>query len=317
MSRLRVREVFGLSPLRARFSEAVIALRGDPSTPPSQFDLTSLKQLTRLPGWKVWAGKRLYGRSVPISNLYNYEQPPPEEGWSVRVTNVRDFRGKGLTYDSHNGTDFVVPVGTRVVAAAPGRVLRISREFHRGGLKIFIDHGDGLVTSSNHLARAECRVGDVVHRGQVIALSGYSGLDGFATFPFGIPHVHYNVWLDGRYVDPFAPPGEVSLFLTGNAPTPYTGTAADARAESLPEACWDPDAVEAALRACRSPSSRADIESADTDDTRAMSALFHLAYFPTRFEDPPASLYREVHGRKPRLDLPFRAADYDGIRFPD
>jgi hypothetical protein len=52
---------------------------------------------------------------------------------------VRDFRGGTLTYDSHNGTDFAVPPGTIVVAAAPGRVLRASSEFNRGGLKVFVD----------------------------------------------------------------------------------------------------------------------------------------------------------------------------------
>lgn len=315
MRRLGIREIFGLSPARERFAEAMVTLRGDPTTPPSRFDLTSIKQLVRLPGWRVWAGKRLYGRLVPISNLYNYEQPPPEEGWSTRVTRVRDFRGGGLTYDSHNGTDFVVPVGTEVVPAAPGRVLRISREFNRGGLKIFIDHGDGLATSSNHLARALCEVGDTVRRGQTIALSGYSGIDGFATFPFGIPHVHFNVWLDGGYVDPFALPSTTSLFRTGNAPTPFRGTRADAEAEPIPDAGWDHEAVEAVVEACRSEESRADIERAAGDE-RAMNALFHLAYFPTRFEGAPASVYAERHARAPRLDLPFRAEDYDGIRFP-
>ena len=36
---------------------------------------------------------------------------------------ARDFLGTQLTYDSHNGTDFAIPLGTVVVAAAPGVVL--------------------------------------------------------------------------------------------------------------------------------------------------------------------------------------------------
>lgn len=312
-SSLRITEIFGLSPLRERLAEAALTFRGDPSTPPSKFDHTSLRQLTRLPGYRVWAGKRLYGRYVPISNLFNYEQPPPEQGWSVRVTKVRDFRGRGLTYDSHNGTDFVTPVGTKVVPAAKGRVLRISNEFNRGGLKIFIDHGEGLVTSYNHLARALCGVGDVVERGEVIALSGYSGLDGLATFPFGIPHVHFNVWLDGAHVDPFAPSGETALFSHGNQPAPYRGSDDD---EAIPDSDWDFDAVERATAACTSAASRADLERPGSKEERAMTALFHLSYFPTRFREIPR-LYTREHARRPRLDLPFRAADYDGIRFPD
>lgn len=311
---LRVTEIFGLAPLRERLAEAALTFRGDPSTPPSRFDHTSLRQLTRLPGYRVWAGQRLYGRQVPISNLFNYEQPPPEQGWSVRVTKVRDFRGRGLTYDSHNGTDFVTPVGTEVVPAAPGRVLRISNEFNRGGLKIFVDHGEGLVTSYNHLARALCRVGEIVRRGQVMALSGYSGLDGLATFPFGVPHVHFNVWLDGVHVDPFGPPGVTPLFLRGNRPEPFRD--GDDAEEPIPDSDWDFDAVERATRACTSAISRADLERPRPAEERAMTALFHLSYFPTRFRDVPR-LYTREHARRPRLDLPFRSADYDGIRFPD
>ncbi len=293
-----------------------MVLRGDPTTPPSKFDLTSLEQLTRLPGWQVWAGRRIYGRYVPISNLFNHEQPPPEEGWSVRVTRVRDFRGGRLTYDSHNGTDLVTPVGTEVTTAAPGRVLRISSEFNRGGLKIFIDHGEGLATSYNHLGRALVKVGDVVRRGQVIALSGYSGIDGFVTFPFGIPHVHFNVWLDGEYVDPFGHDDAAPLWRNENEPVPFSGSDADARAEDVPAADWDEDAVALAIERCISPETRHHLTSLSDFEERAMGVLMHLAYFPTRFDGAP-SIYARSHPRRPHLDLPFRAVDYDGIRFPD
>src|SRR6185369_4667667 len=139
--------------------------------------------------------------------------------------------GGTLTYDSHNGTDFVLPVGTVIVAPAPGKVLRVSSEFNRGGLKVFIDHGRGLATTSNHLARALVREGQTVRRGEPIALSGYSGIDSLIAFPFSAPHLHFNVWLDGAYVDPFAVeetptpppqapalPGETPLWKDGNDP---------------------------------------------------------------------------------------------------
>lgn len=314
---LTVTEIFGLRPLRRRLAEAALALRGDPTTPGTRYDRTSLRQMTRVPGWRLWAGQRPYGRRVPISNLFNHEQPPPEEGWSVRITRVRDFMGGQLTYDSHNATDFATPVGTRVVAAAPGVVRRVSSEFNRGGLKVFIDHGDGLITTSNHLARALVRVGDRVRRGQVVALSGYSGLDGLVTFPWGVPHVHYNVWLDGAYVDPFAGPGEVALWRGGNSPTPFRGDAAveTPDAEPLTETDWDEVAMARALAACRSPDTRAEVESFAAPAERAMALLFHMNVYPTRFAERPR-LYREPHARRPRLDLPFHPDDYDGVVFP-
>lgn len=290
--------------------------RGDPTTPKTRFDHTSLRQMTRLSGWRMWAGARPYGRRIPISNLFNHEQSPPEDGWSVRITRVRDFRGGALTYDSHNGTDFATPIGTPVVAAAPGSVRRVSREFNRGGLKIFIDHGGGVITTSNHLGRALVAVGERVRRGQVIALSGYSGLDGLATFPWGIPHVHYNVWLDGVPVDPFASSGEAALWRGGNAPTPFAGGDAEAAGEVAERTAWDDAAIERAVAECIGDASRREIDDVRDPDERAMAVLFHQNYYPTRFRERP-SIYATRHPRRPILDLPFLAADYDGVVFPD
>ncbi len=314
-TRLSIAEIFGLTPLRTRLREAALAFAGDASTPKTRYDRSSLAQLFRIPGWRYWAGQKPFGRRVAISNLFNHTPTPLEDGWSVRVTQVRDFMGGGLTYDSHNATDFAIPIGTTVVAAAPGVVRRVSNEFNRGGLKVFIDHGDGLITTSNHLGRALVSVGERVRRGQPIALSGYSGLDGVATFPWGIPHVHYNVWLNGSYVDPFAPPGGVALWRTGNWPVPYPGDAAEAAAEILPPTEYDEAAMARALFSCRSADSRAEIESYGDLHERAFALMFHMNIYPMRFGERP-SIYRQVHQRSPRLDLPFSAEEYDGVHFP-
>ncbi len=308
---LRVSEVFGLSPLGTRLREAVLTLRGDPHTPPTRFDHTSLKIFRPSLALPLWLARPARGRLVPIYNLFSHVRPPPEEGWSVRVTQARDFLGTQLTYDSHNGTDFAVPLGTVVVAAAPGVVRRVSSEFNRGGLKVFIDHGEGLVTTSNHLARALVRPGDRVRRGDPVALSGYSGLDGVSTFPWGAPHVHYNVWLDGEYVDPFARDGEVSLWRGGNWPTPCDAPGEELRAE----ADWDLDAMTRALDACVHEGSRREVLAEREVASRAMTLLFHMNYYPTRFRERPC-LYATRHARAPRLDLPFRREDFDGIWFP-
>ncbi|MFO0607529.1 MAG: M23 family metallopeptidase [Polyangiales bacterium] len=308
---LRVAEVFGLDPPRTRLREAILTLRGDPLTPPSRFDHTSLKMFRPRMALPLWAGRPARGRTVPIYNLFSHVRPPPEAGWSVRVTTARDFLGTQLTYDSHNGTDFAVPIGTVVVAAAPGVVRRVSSEFNRGGLKVFIDHGAGVVTTSNHLARALVCVGERVRRGQPVALSGYSGLDGLTTFPWGAPHVHFNVWLDGEYVDPFARPGETALWRNGNWPTAHTGGDDDA----FEATDWDDDAMARALGNCLHDGSRREVESTPDRDARAMALLFHMNYYPTRFRERPG-LYRTTHPRAPTLDLPFRAEDFDGVWFP-
>jgi murein DD-endopeptidase len=232
----------------------------------------------------------------------------------VRVTTARDFRGKQATYDSHNGTDFATPPGTVVVAAAPGRVLRVSSEFNRGGLKVFIDHGRGLVTTSNHLARALVRPGQDVARGEPIALSGMSGIDGFLLFPLSSPHLHFNVWLDGTPVDPFARPGEQALWRTGNEPSPHVPGVSPADDTFVPTP-WDEAAVARAIAACRHEGARAEMEAFRDPEERAMAVLFQRNYYPTRFTERPA-LERQRHERQPWLDLPFSHEDYDGVAWP-
>jgi murein DD-endopeptidase len=306
--RLRFTEVFGLSPLPVRAREALLALRGNKDIPASRFDVSSLGVLHPSLSVKTWLGWRRPDRLVPISNLFNRTPTPIQEGWSVRKTQVRDFRGQALTYDSHNGTDFAVPVGTVVVAAAPGKVLRISSEFNRGGLKVFLDHGQGLVTTSNHLARTLVHVGDVVDRGQPLALSGYSGLDGLAMFPWSVPHVHFNVWLNGDYVDPFAAPGEISLWRHGNLPLPSEKL----DGEAFTPTPWNLHAVQEALDACADPAVREALQRDQPDDERALNTLFQLNYFPTCFALRP-QLVRDTFPRTPRLTLPFRGQDFAGI----
>ncbi|MEZ4249831.1 MAG: M23 family metallopeptidase [Polyangiales bacterium] len=323
-------EVFGLSPLSRALAQARVALRGDGLTPPSRFDLSSTRMLDPKLALPIWLGRRTADRRVPIFNLFNRTPTPLSEGWSVRVRQVRDFRGGRLTYDSHNGTDFCVPVGTRVVSAAPGRVLRVANELHRGGLKVFVDHGRGLVTSYNHLARVLVAPGTVVARGETIALSGASGVELVLLFPLVVPHVHFNVWLNGAYVDPFAAEpvagdeacrsagsaaDEASLWRGGaNEPLPDDGTGRDAE---LPATDWDHDALERTAASCRHPETRAALDAERDPERRAMAILHLSRYFPAHFTlDPLPAPYRAQHPRVPWLDLPFHRADFVGVRLP-
>jgi hypothetical protein len=318
--RVGVIEALGLEPYGKTAREAMLTLRGDASTPKSRFGLSSLRQLRPRWGVTLWLGGRPAGRRVPITNLYNYRQPPPELGWSVRVTDVRDFRAGENTYDSHNGTDFAVPPGTIVVAAAPARVLRVSSEFHRGGRKVFLDHGRGLATTYNHLSRFLVAPGQRVKRGEPIAISGYSGIDALVGFPWTPPHVHFNTWLNGAYVDPFTPldSGEPSIWRRRNDPVPAPET--DLRDDAYEPTDWDDDALARLIAACRHDETRREIADAPTSDERIGAALMHVNYFPTRFDRARLGdgfcLYRRTFEREPRLDLPFSHRDYDGVYFP-
>ena len=303
-------EILGLSPPGLRLRQAWFALRGEADVPGSRFGLSSLRQLRPRIAPPLWFGRPFLPRTVLVTNLFNHRQTPIEAGWSVRRTQVEDFRGRGLSYDSHNGTDFAIPVRTAVHTAAAGEVVRVVSEFNRGGLKVFVDHGGGLITAYAHLARACVQEGDLVHRGQLIARSGYSGLDGFVTFPFGVPHVHLNVWLNGEPVDPFGHGRHASLWRT-EPPTP----AADADPAFEPDA-WDEAGVTAAIEACRPPQLRARLAATEPLARRAAHTIIERNYYPTRFDARPP-LQAVQHPRTRRLDLPFSGADFDSVVFAD
>ena len=310
---LSKREVLGLTSEAPK--QAWLAIKGDPHVPGSRFGPSSLKVFTPRLAVSTWAGRRFLGRRVPVVNLVNHTPTPIERGWSVRVTQVRDFRGRALTYDSHNGTDFAVPPGTRVVASAPGRVVAMRNEFNRGGLKVYVDHGGGLLSSYHHLARSLVDLGQDVSRGEVIALSGYSGLDALASFPWVAPHVHYNVMLGGTLIDPFARSGEVSLWRTGNEPRPSSGEITEATEATA----FDGPRVEALLATLKDDGRRATLDRIRDPALRGWALAIEAATYPTRFprEGAGAQLFAAAPQRRELLDLPFEGADFDGIAFAD
>lgn len=306
-------ETLGLSPLLLRLRQAKIAIIGEEDVPRSKFGLSSLKHLHPSVAIPLWLGKKLVPNKVILSNLFNHTQTPVEEGWSVKKTQVKDFRNRELTYNSHNGTDLSIPVGTTLLSAAPGEVVCIKSEFNRGGLKIFIDHGQGVMTCSVHLARALVKVGDIVERAWPIAITGYSGLDGVVTFPLGIPHVHFNTWLNGEPVDPFAFGDEKSLWRNGNAPVPFDFKGPS---ELFVPSIFDEAMVAKAIASCKTASVRARLEGIKELKLRAAETIIEMNYYPTRFTQR-VNVYHRTHPRVGVLDLPFPKEEFDGAVFMD
>lgn len=95
----------------------------------------------------------------------------------------------------HNGMDYAVPEGTRVFATADGTVTQAGSGQTHSGVSVVIRHDDGYETAYNHLSRALVRPGSSVKRGDIIALTGDTGLS-------LAPHLHYEIRLNGRRVDP-------------------------------------------------------------------------------------------------------------------
>ncbi len=94
----------------------------------------------------------------------------------------------------HNGTDFAGKEGAEVVTVAAGIVV-FAGERNGYGKMVEVNHGGGFSTRYGHHQGLLVKVGDIVRKGQVIGLIGSSGR---ATGP----HVHFEVFKNGRVVDP-------------------------------------------------------------------------------------------------------------------
>ncbi len=97
-------------------------------------------------------------------------------------------------YRMHEGIDFIAPRGTPIFSSADG-VIKSARRSDSFGNVVEIDHGYGLVTLYAHLSKTKVKRGQKVIRGQVIGLTGNTGLSKG-------PHLHYEVHLRNKEVDP-------------------------------------------------------------------------------------------------------------------
>jgi murein DD-endopeptidase MepM/ murein hydrolase activator NlpD len=96
----------------------------------------------------------------------------------------------------HNGVDWAAPIGTPIFAAGNGLIVKAGWDSGYGR-RVEIEHNNGYVTTYNHLSRFARGVteGARISQGQIV---GYLGASGLATGP----HLHYEVIVNGRYVDP-------------------------------------------------------------------------------------------------------------------
>lgn len=102
--------------------------------------------------------------------------------------------GASRDYGAHQGTDFTGARGTPVMSGAGAGVAKVSRS-EKGGNIVTIDHGGGVVTRYMHLDRVDVKDGQRVTGDTVLGSVG-------ATGRASGPHLHYEVIVGGRHVDP-------------------------------------------------------------------------------------------------------------------
>lgn len=94
----------------------------------------------------------------------------------------------------HTGVDISVPSGSRVKATANG-IVSFAGWTENSGIVVVVEHGHGFSTAYAHNRKTTVRIGQRVARGETIAMSGSTGVSTG-------PHVHYEIWRNGRHTDP-------------------------------------------------------------------------------------------------------------------
>jgi murein DD-endopeptidase MepM/ murein hydrolase activator NlpD len=108
----------------------------------------------------------------------------------------------------HQGVDFGASYGSPIYAAASGQVTYAAPHGGHGNY-VMIKHNTSLSTAYGHMSRFAVRSGQSVAQGQLI---GYVGSTGLSTGP----HLHYEVWLNGKPTNPIALKFSGGTQLSGN-----------------------------------------------------------------------------------------------------
>jgi len=95
----------------------------------------------------------------------------------------------------HAGMDFTAPLGTDIYVTGNGVVEAVMPSLRGLGNHIIINHGYGITSIYAHLDRFNVRKGQKVQRGDVIGFVGNTGMS-------LAPHLHYEIKLNGKNVDP-------------------------------------------------------------------------------------------------------------------
>lgn len=129
-------------------------------------------------------------------NLLNAVLPagqPVRDGW---VSSFFGFRADPFTgrRAHHDGVDIAGKKGDPIEVVASG-IVSFSGERSGYGNLVEVNHGNGYVTRYGHNAINLVKEGDKVDKGQIVAMMGSTGRSTG-------PHVHFEVWRDGKIVNP-------------------------------------------------------------------------------------------------------------------
>ena len=143
--------------------------------------------------------KTLSDLRLKTADKFLWSQPFMRQPHSQAEANFADvrnyiYKGKKIDQQVHLGYDLAVTQHIGVEASNDGKVVYAAPLGIYGNC-IVVDHGYGLQTIYGHLSKIDVHEGDVVKRGQVMGLSGMTGMAGG-------DHIHFAMQLDGVQIDP-------------------------------------------------------------------------------------------------------------------
>jgi murein DD-endopeptidase MepM/ murein hydrolase activator NlpD len=150
-------------------------------------------------GMRKANNKTLSDLRLKTADRFLFSQPFARQAHSQAEATFADLRnyiyqGKKIDQQVHLGYDLAVTQHVGVEASNDGRVVYAAPLGIYGNC-IVVDHGYGLQTIYGHLSRIDVHEGDMVKLGQVMGLSGMTGMAGG-------DHIHFAMQLDGVQIDP-------------------------------------------------------------------------------------------------------------------
>ena len=129
-------------------------------------------------------------KSIPaIQPVRNSDLKRMASGYGYRIHPIYKVR------KMHWGMDFSAPTGTEIFATGDGKVVEVKKKYNGYGHHIKIQHGFGYETLYAHMSKILVKRGQRVERGEVIGLVGSTGTS-------VAPHLHYEVFKEGKRVNP-------------------------------------------------------------------------------------------------------------------
>lgn len=155
------------------------------------------------------ANKKFYDQNgFCVSN--NFIRFPMSKSYRVSsnfsLRRVHPVTGK---ITAHKGVDFALPIGTKVLSVGDGKIIFIGHG-QKAGNYVVIKHSTKHITRYMHLKKILVSIGQRVAKGEKIAFSGNTG---WSTGP----HLHYEVWINNRAVNPLKIRSSFNEILQGKS----------------------------------------------------------------------------------------------------